>query len=445
MASDGDTDRNHAMRKGKDAMQRSIVLGQHTGSMRAGEFDLVAELAGRPVSSRSCLWCKIFLLGFLPLTFVLLALDLLDLDEHVTELALREGSAAELNDTRSSMRTLNLDISDQAENTSMSGMLAELRALLFPEDIEQSPGRELHDPSVESNQAAKHFDDEDSTNPSRKTESAVLVPDWMRSWTGENHNSSHRVRDWNYYDSFARPLGAFRRLQDRNLHKRRWKLRSSKVGVNRLNSRHLRLFEVVVLFLIVVCGVGYMVPRGMRDHGPRQHAHTGDAGPPFIGTATLKVPPCWSAEKQSSYSLRSWISDLVLWSTATDLEVHRLGPIAALQISGSARELVREIPPEHLAHGIQDQQGQHTTGLMLLVRTLANRYALLDQEAITKAIGEFMAFARLPNEPVDALLVRFDVLRNRAAIRGGLALNTSGLAWVLLRALNLPPELLDRL
>ena len=177
--------------------------------------------------------------------------------------------------------------------------------------------------------------------------------------------------------------------------------------------------------------------REQREHGPpRQHAHVGDAGPPYVGTATLKVPPAWSSERQASYSLRSWISDLILWSSATDLDHRRLGPIAALQVTGSAKELVRELTPEQLSNGVVDPQtGQHITGLMLLVRTLATRYAPLDQEASTRSVSEFLNFAKLPGEGIDALLVRYDVLRNRAALRGGLQMNASGMAWLLMRAL----------
>lgn len=93
----------------------------------------------------------------------------------------------------------------------------------------------------------------------------------------------------------------------------------------------LGTFGAAVVFLITMMPG----PREHRDHGPpRQHAHVGDAGPPYVGTATLKVPPAWSSERQSTYSLRSWISDLILWSSATDLDHRRLGPIAALQVTG---------------------------------------------------------------------------------------------------------------
>ena len=176
-----------------------------------------------------------------------------------------------------------------------------------------------------------------------------------------------------------------------------------------------------------------------------QHAHTSDAGPPFIGTATLKCPPSWSIEKAHIYTLRSWVSDLVLWSTATEIPVERQAAIAALQITGSARELIREIPPEQLRDGwVDPQTQQHLTGLMVLVQHLARRYAPMEQEASTKAISELLNFIRMPGESMDELLVRFDILRTRAAVRGGLGINMQGLSWMLLRSLQMGPEDWDK-
>ena len=109
-----------------------------------------------------------------------------------------------------------------------------------------------------------------------------------------------------------------------------------------------------------------------NQFGPRSNVHQSDAGPPFIGTATLKVPPSWCVERNHVYSLRSWIADLVLWASASDLDPIRHGPVAALQVQGTAKELVRELTPQQLQHGDVDQMtGQQLTGLMLLVTVLA--------------------------------------------------------------------------
>ena len=54
----------------------------------------------------------------------------------------------------------------------------------------------------------------------------------------------------------------------------------------------------VLMLSMVVCMQNVFRPReGGRHgpHGPRSFAPVGDAGPPFVGTATLKVPPAWRA------------------------------------------------------------------------------------------------------------------------------------------------------
>ena len=262
------------------------------------------------------------------------------------------------------------------------------------------------------------------------------------------------------FTDFAKSLQYFRRLQDRNLHRKKTfavrKQRRRLVHSNEPKplsksvSAHAGLWLFGFL-LILVFAVSMVPGFGRGHHGhqnqhPRQHAHVGDAGPPYVGTSTLKVPPAWSVERNHSYSLRSWVSDLILWATATDIEPQRQGAIAAMQVTGSAKELVREIPPEQLAQGVWDPQaGQQITGLMLLVRTLARRYSPLDGEVSTRAVSDFLNFDRIPGESTDAFLVRFDVLRNRALVRGGLGVNPQGLSWLLLRALGVNADQLDRL
>ena len=162
-----------------------------------------------------------------------------------------------------------------------------------------------------------------------------------------------------------------------------------------------------------------------------------------VGVGTLKQPPSWSYEDAVNYSLRSWISDIVLWSSATDLETERQGPAVALQIAGCARDLIREIPSQVLRDG-QWEQGNHVPGLMVLCGTLAAHYAPLESELQTRAMAELMGFCRLNGESIDSCLTRFDVLRNRANQRGGIVMNVTSLAWLLLNGLRLRPEQWDR-
>ena len=187
-------------------------------------------------------------------------------------------------------------------------------------------------------------------------------------------------------------------------------------------------------------------PPHPAQHGMRNNVHQSDAGPPFVGTATLKVPPSWCVERNHLYTLRAWISDLILWASASDLDPIRHGPVAALQVQGTAKELIRELTPQQLQHGdVDPQTGAHYTGLMLLVNVLARRYAPLEAENTTKSISEFLSFKRMPGETIDSVLVRFDILRNRAQARAGFAVNLTGLSWLLLQSLGLNAEMWDRL
>lgn len=187
-------------------------------------------------------------------------------------------------------------------------------------------------------------------------------------------------------------------------------------------------------------------PPHPAQHGMRNNVHQSDAGPPFVGTATLKVPPSWCVERNHLYTLRAWISDLILWASASDLDPIRHGPVAALQVQGTAKELIRELTPQQLQHGdVDPQTGAHYTGLMLLVNVLARRYAPLEAENTTKSISEFLSFKRMPGETIDSVLVRFDILRNRAQARAGFAVNWTGLSWLLLQSLGLNAEMWDRL
>ena len=198
---------------------------------------------------------------------------------------------------------------------------------------------------------------------------------------------------------------------------------------------------VATLGTVMCCCMHQQRPHGHRPDW-HQHAAVGDAGPPYVGTATLKVPPAWSIERNV---LRSWLSDLVLWASATDLAVQRQGPVAALQITGSAKEIIREIPPAHLRDGVHDNVGNHTPGLMILVQTLVQRYGPLEVEQSTKALSEYLNLFRLHGESIDSFLVRYEVLRHRAAQQGNLGMNATGAAWLLLRACRIGHEQLERL
>ena len=108
--------------------------------------------------------------------------------------------------------------------------------------------------------------------------------------------------------------------------------------------------------------------------------------------ANGKVPPSWDPSSDRHYPFRHYVTDLRLWSAATDLPENRQGAAAAMRLLGAAKLLVREFDPLMLVQGldIPDPNGQlqqnglpvmiHLTGLDVLLRELSNRYAPLEQE-----------------------------------------------------------------
>ena len=214
-------------------------------------------------------------------------------------------------------------------------------------------------------------------------------------------------------------------------------------GVRSLHwSKKYKLYVVMILvgssmILSAVC---------MMQHQNQRFGYRPPGSSPYqqdVGAATLKTPPAWCYENAAQYTLRSWLSDVLMWSSATDVEVERQGPAVALQITGVARDLIREINPQHLREGLHEQ-GVHIPGLMLLCRTLANHFAPLESELQTRAMAELMNFARMGHETIDVSLTRLEVLRHRAAQRGGLMMNTTTLSYLLLNGLRLRPEQWER-
>ena len=161
-----------------------------------------------------------------------------------------------------------------------------------------------------------------------------------------------------------------------------------------------------------------------------------------LGLANGRVPPTWSVEQDKRYPLRHYVQDLALWAAGTDVDINRRGPVAALRLTGAARTIIREMPPELLQLGqvVADQNGQplQLTGLQVLVRALERRYGALDQEQQIFAVSELMGFQRWPQESTDEMIARFDVIHFRATQVAGMGFPATIRAWVILTHLRVP-------
>eukprot|EP00438_Fugacium_kawagutii_P025194 Skav218080 [mRNA] locus=scaffold3382:13254:23272:- [translate_table: standard] len=161
-------------------------------------------------------------------------------------------------------------------------------------------------------------------------------------------------------------------------------------------------------------------------------------------TNALRTPPAWGPEQEMQYPFRQWSRDIMLWSIATELEPARKAASVLLVLKGAAKELGRQIPPQAVVEG-GVINGVQVDPLTYFMHALQERFGNLGEEVRMQAITELMGFARRGHEPIDALLVRFDSIRARAAEQGGAVVSVQGITWILLRAIGISDHQLIQL
>ena len=181
---------------------------------------------------------------------------------------------------------------------------------------------------------------------------------------------------------------------------------------------------------------------------PQAHNGKGGAPNPWVmpqqqfAQSTLKTPPQWNPSWEEVLPFAIWVQDVLLWAASTDVDPDRQAPLVVQALSGTARELCREIDIAVLQQGQVGDWGDglgmvHHEGLAILLRGLSRKFAPLGIEQIIKDISQFMNLRRLSNEPVDTFLARFDLLKVRAE-RQGFLMNPVAQSWYLLTTLGLP-------
>ena len=175
--------------------------------------------------------------------------------------------------------------------------------------------------------------------------------------------------------------------------------------------------EFIVIFLPAIGIIGlfiHMIPGGPANQ-------------------SFRVPPSWGPEQEERYSFRHWSRDILVWSILTDLDQRRKAAAVILQLRGGAQELVRSLPPMTIINGGMIN-GNPTDPMTFVMHALSERYARLGEETRLAALTELMQFTRRGREGIDALIARFDIVRQRANDEGQITMSVQGLAWILLRA-----------
>ena len=71
----------------------------------------------------------------------------------------------------------------------------------------------------------------------------------------------------------------------------------------------------------------------------------------FWQRGSIRQPPGWSPQVQTSYPFRSWLYHVMAWSFYTDLREDQKGPAVEFVLGGTAKHFIREIPLDHKVNG----------------------------------------------------------------------------------------------
>ena len=146
-----------------------------------------------------------------------------------------------------------------------------------------------------------------------------------------------------------------------------------------------------------------------------------------------RTPPGWGPENEASYSFKTYMTDLMLWSMLTDLAPHQQAAAIILRLQGAAKELARTLTPQEITTG-GIVNGVQLDPVSYIVLGLHARFAQLGEETRLVAMTEMLSFHRKPNENINEVLTRYEVVRQRARVEGQFVMSTEGCALQLLRA-----------
>ena len=142
-----------------------------------------------------------------------------------------------------------------------------------------------------------------------------------------------------------------------------------------------------------------------------------------IMAANIKAPP--SLSKSSSYI--SWLKEIEIWQTFTDLEATKQGPAIFLSLEGRARDAVLELEVKQISAA---------DGVDKIIKKLNALYMKDKTQSAYEAYDSFESFKRPNNMPIDEFINEFERLKSRTESYGT-SLSSDVLAFRVLKSANL--------
>ncbi len=117
----------------------------------------------------------------------------------------------------------------------------------------------------------------------------------------------------------------------------------------------------------------------------------------------------------------------------TDLQPHQQCAAIVMRLGGAAREMARLMTPQEMAYG-GIRNGVAVDPVTYLLGSLHARFAALEEESRLTCMTEMLAFNRMPSETINAMLARYETVRQRAAVEGQFVMSVEGCSLQVLRA-----------
>ena len=138
-----------------------------------------------------------------------------------------------------------------------------------------------------------------------------------------------------------------------------------------------------------------------------------------------RIPPKWAPEADQTYSFRAYMTDIPLWIMLTDLQPHQQCAAIIMRLGGGAREMARAMSPQEMMNGGM-LNGVMVDSVTYLLGLLHARFSALEEESRLTAMTEMLAFRRRHGQSINALLARYEVVRQRAAVEGQFVMSIEG-------------------
>ena len=161
-----------------------------------------------------------------------------------------------------------------------------------------------------------------------------------------------------------------------------------------------------------------------------------------------REPPPWgphmAMDPHNPYTFEEWSRDVAFWCVRDERDSTRRATAILTVLEGSAYHWARE------QHPTTYMQGGLVNGVLVdpttfVMHNIANKYAQVGEEARMQAMTDLMTFDREHNERIDELIDRFERVVGRANATGQLVMSMQGLVLVILRAVGVNEQQLERL